>query len=255
MVGREDVEKFRSTIPRRRDVADSAERVVKSVCPLDCPDTCSMRVTVRDGVAVDLRGDKEHPFTRGALCRKMASYLDRVYSPDRLRTPLARVGPKGTGRFEPIGWDEALDRIAGAFRQIAESPDGPQAILPYSYYGTMGKLQSEQPRPAVLPPAGGVASSIGPSAPRRGRRDTSTPMGRGRLGADPMGVDGCKLVINWGSNTAQHQQRTCGAGWSQARKRGRDAGGGRPVPLARPPRGATGTSSPVPGPTPRSPSG
>ena len=72
--------------------------VFKNVCPLDCPDTCSMRVTVQDGVAIDLRGDAEHAFTRGFLCQKMARYLDRVYSPDRLMFPLKRVGAKGEGQ-------------------------------------------------------------------------------------------------------------------------------------------------------------
>src|SRR5215217_2815681 len=105
--------------------------ITKNVCPLDCPDTCSMRVTVEDGVAVDLRGDRDHPFTRGFLCRKMARYLDRVYSPERLLHPLRRVGPKGAGRFEPIGWDEALAEVAARFAAIAASADGPQAILPY----------------------------------------------------------------------------------------------------------------------------
>ena len=83
--------------------------VVKSVCPLDCPDTCSMLVTVKDGVAVELRGDPDHRFTRGFLCQKMARYLERVYSPDRLLQPLKRAGRKGEGRFEPITWDEALE--------------------------------------------------------------------------------------------------------------------------------------------------
>src|SRR4051812_4861435 len=98
--------------------------VFKNVCPLDCPDTCSMVVTVRDGVAVDLRGDREHAFTRGFLCQKMAHYLDRVYSPDRLMHPLRRVGAKGEGRFERISWDEALASIAKRFSEIASSPAG-----------------------------------------------------------------------------------------------------------------------------------
>jgi anaerobic selenocysteine-containing dehydrogenase len=101
-----------------------------------------MVVAVDRGRAVDLRGDPEHPFTRGFLCQKMARYLERVYSPDRVLHPLRRVGPKGSGAFERIGWDEALDLIAARFDAIARSADGPQAILPYSYYGTMGKLQS-----------------------------------------------------------------------------------------------------------------
>src|SRR5262245_14226014 len=132
------------TFPARpRPAMSTAERrTVRCVCPLDCPDTCGMVVAVEDGRAVDLRGDRDHPFTRGFLCQKMARYLDRVYSPDRLLHPLKRVGPKGRGQFERIGWDEALATIAGRFREIAKSADGPQAILPYSYCGTMGKLQS-----------------------------------------------------------------------------------------------------------------
>ena len=83
-------------------VANSEPTVFKNVCPLDCPDTCSMRVTVQDGVAIDLKGDAEHAFTRGFPCRKMARYLDRVYSPDRLMFPMKRIGAKGAGKFERI---------------------------------------------------------------------------------------------------------------------------------------------------------
>ena len=101
-------------------------------CPLDCPDTCGMKVTVVDGRAEDLRGDMEHPFTRGFLCQKMTHYLDRVYSPDRLLTPLRRAGEKGEGLFEPISWDEALDAISSKMAEAALSADGPQSILPYS---------------------------------------------------------------------------------------------------------------------------
>ena len=183
-------------------MAETADRVVKSVCPLDCPDTCSMQVTVIGGVAVDLRGNKDHPFTRGALCQKMASYLDRVYSPDRLKTPLKRVGPKGEGRFEPIGWDEALGRIAAEFRAVADSADGPQAILPYSYYGTMGKLQASSLDRRFFHRLGAskLDRTICASAGSLGYEYTN---GRGRLGAAPMAVDRCRLIINWGSNTAQ----------------------------------------------------
>jgi anaerobic selenocysteine-containing dehydrogenase len=111
-------------------------RTVRAVCPHDCPDTCGLVVRVRDGRAVDLRGDPDHPFTRGFLCGKVARYLDRVYHPERLTHPLRRVGPKGKGQFVPITWDEALDTVASRFREIAASPDGPEAILPYSYAGT-----------------------------------------------------------------------------------------------------------------------
>src|SRR5437879_5786828 len=92
------------------------DRTVRAVCPHDCPDTCSMVVTVRDGVAVDLRGDRDHPFTRGFLCQKVARYLERTYHPDRLKYPQRRVGPKGTGRFERISWDEAISTIAARFQ-------------------------------------------------------------------------------------------------------------------------------------------
>src|SRR5262249_30203518 len=92
--------------------------VVKSVCPLDCHDTCSMLVTVAGGRAVDLRGDPKHSFTRGFLCQKMARYLERVYSADRLMHPMKRVGQKGEGRFEPITWEQALGTIAERFAAI-----------------------------------------------------------------------------------------------------------------------------------------
>lgn len=97
---------------RPTHAANSEPTVFKNVCPLDCPDTCSMRVTVQDGVAIDLRGDAEHAFTRGFFYQKMARYLDRVYSPDRLMFPMKRVGVKGAGKFERISWDEALEAIA-----------------------------------------------------------------------------------------------------------------------------------------------
>ena len=116
-------------------------RVVRGACPHDCPDTCAMLVTVENGRAVEIRGAPDHPTTAGTLCTKVARYLDRTYSPDRLRYPMRRIGTKGEGRFARISWDEALDEIAQRFKAIAQSPDGPQAILPYSYAGTMGLLQ------------------------------------------------------------------------------------------------------------------
>src|SRR5437588_1718923 len=114
-------------------------KTIRAVCPHDCPDTCGMLVTVEEGRAVKVRGDREHPFTRGFLCQKVSRYLERVYHPDRLKWPLRRVGPKGAGRFERIGWDEAIHTVASRFAAIAASGEGPQAILPYSYAGTMGK--------------------------------------------------------------------------------------------------------------------
>ena len=123
------------------DDAAGVRRIVRGACPHDCPDTCAMLVTVEHGRAVSVRGAPDHPPTQGALCTKVARYLDRTYSPERVLHPMKRVGPKGAGAFERIGWDEAIATIARRFRELADSPDGPQAILPYSYAGNMGVLQ------------------------------------------------------------------------------------------------------------------
>ncbi|HSQ71121.1 MAG TPA: molybdopterin-dependent oxidoreductase, partial [Rubrivivax sp.] len=119
----------------------SARRIVRAACPHDCPDTCAMQVTVQDGRVVRIQGDPEHPPTHGALCTKVSRYAERTYDPERVLTPLKRNGPKGSGRFEAVGWDEALDDIAARLRMIAVRD--PQAILPYSYAGTMGLVQGD----------------------------------------------------------------------------------------------------------------
>src|SRR5271154_7351402 len=111
-----------------------------SVCALDCPDCCSLLINVQDGEGSHLRGNPGHPVTRGFLCGKVARYLDREYSPDRLLYPQKRIGVKGEGRFERITWDQALEEIAGQLQHVA-AEHGAEAILPYSYAGTMGLLQ------------------------------------------------------------------------------------------------------------------
>jgi anaerobic selenocysteine-containing dehydrogenase len=112
----------------------------RSVCPFDCPDTCGLLVEVLDGKAIGVRGDPEHPHSRGTLCPKMNRYQETVHSPRRLTTPLLASGPKGSGQFRPIAWDEAIDRIAERWRGII-AEHGAEAILPYSYAGTMGLIQ------------------------------------------------------------------------------------------------------------------
>ena len=118
--------------------------VVRAACPHDCPDTCALLVSVDEGRAVAVHGDPAHPPTHGALCTKVSRYTERTYHPERVLTPLKRVGPKGSGRFAPVSWDEALDAIADRLVRIA-GPDlaNAEAIVPYSYAGTMGLVQGE----------------------------------------------------------------------------------------------------------------
>ncbi|HPO19205.1 MAG TPA: molybdopterin-dependent oxidoreductase, partial [Rubrivivax sp.] len=116
-------------------------RTVHGACPHDCPDTCALQVTVQDGRAIRVQGHAEHPPTHGALCTKVSRYIERSCHADRLLQPLKRAGPKGSGRFEPVGWDEALGAIAARLQAIAARD--PQAIVPYSYAGTMGLVQGE----------------------------------------------------------------------------------------------------------------
>jgi len=123
---------------------NSAFTVVTGACPHDCPDTCSWQVAVESatGRAVDIWGNADHPITQGKLCGKVDRYLERTYHADRLTTPLRRVGPKGSGHFEPVAWEEALADIARRLRAII-SAYGAEAVLPYSYSGTLGFLQGE----------------------------------------------------------------------------------------------------------------
>jgi anaerobic selenocysteine-containing dehydrogenase len=137
------------------------KQVVHAACPHDCPDACGVLITVEDGRATKIQGDPAHPVTQGFLCAKVTKYLDRVYSPERVLYPLRRIGPKGyadksvratrSGRagtpfspkslqnFERISWDEALDEIAKRLKSVA-AEFGSEAILPFSYGGTLGKL-------------------------------------------------------------------------------------------------------------------
>ncbi|MFN0196853.1 MAG: molybdopterin-dependent oxidoreductase [Planctomycetaceae bacterium] len=178
----------------------SSQQQVRAVCPHDCPDTCAMNVTVENGRAIKIAGDREHVFTQGFLCHKVSRYLDRVYHPERLTVPLKRVGPKGTGQFEPISWDAALDIIADRFREIAAGPHGPQAILPYSYAGTMGKIQNESLDRRFFHRLGASLLDRTICATAGGEGFTYT-IGA-RKGMDPEAFPQSRYIINWGSNTA-----------------------------------------------------
>ena len=116
-------------------------QTVIGACPHDCPDTCSLVTTVENGKAIRVQGNPHHPLTDGVLCTKVSRYTERTYHPDRILHPLKRTGPKGSGQFAPVSWDEALNDIANRLRVIAAKD--PQAIVPYSYAGTMGQVQGE----------------------------------------------------------------------------------------------------------------
>ncbi|HSQ57673.1 MAG TPA: molybdopterin-dependent oxidoreductase, partial [Gemmata sp.] len=193
---------------------------VKAVCPHDCPDTCGMVVTVdlATGRAIELRGDRDHPFTRGFLCQKVANYLDRVYHTDRLLHPLKRVGKKGAGKFERISWDSAISEIAARFKAIAASEHGPQAILPYSYAGTMGKLMYGSLDRRFFHRLGAslLDRTICATA---GAAGCDVTLGT-RAMTDPELAVNCRYIVNWGSNTAvtnshfwriEHEARKLGA--------------------------------------------
>jgi anaerobic selenocysteine-containing dehydrogenase len=158
-----------------------------------------MLVTVEDGRAVRVAGDPDHPVTQGFLCAKVNRYVERTYHEDRVRTPLRRVGPKGSGRFEPISWDDALTEIADRLGAIATSPDGPQAILPHSYAGTMGLVQgsSMDRRFFHLLGASRLDRTICSMAGTVGMRMTVGA----NIGADGEGIPESDLVLLWGTNT------------------------------------------------------
>ena len=122
-------------------IIEEMPEVRHSVCSLDCPDACALLINVENGKGSQLRGNPQHPVTRGFLCGKVARYLEREYAADRLLYPQKRVGAKGEGKFARISWDEALDTIATRLKSIV-SEYGPEAILPYSYAGTMGMLNN-----------------------------------------------------------------------------------------------------------------
>ncbi|HEY0319700.1 MAG TPA: molybdopterin oxidoreductase family protein [Pyrinomonadaceae bacterium] len=174
-------------------------KVVRAACPHDCPDTCAMLVTVEDGRALKVAGDPDHPFTRGFLCTKVANYQERTHNPDRVKTCLRRVGKKGEGRFEPVSWDEALSEVSSRFKAIAASSDGAESILPYSYCGTMGFVQSQSMDRRFFHRLGAsqLDRTICASAGTEGYKSTYGLT----IGTDPERFSDARLILLWGTNT------------------------------------------------------
>jgi anaerobic selenocysteine-containing dehydrogenase len=178
---------------------------VHAACPHDCPDACGVLITIEDGRATKIQGDPAHPITRGFLCAKVAKYLDRVYSPDRVLYPMRRIAPKGPcgpgtpapQAFERISWDQALHEITRRLRQaIAQS--GPESILPYSYGGTLGALNGASMDRRFFHRLGAsqLERSICSSAGEEGLQSVIGV----KLGTEPEQFAQSRYIIAWGAN-------------------------------------------------------
>jgi anaerobic selenocysteine-containing dehydrogenase len=169
-----------------------------SVCPHDCPSCCSLDVTVTDGRIALVTGTPGHPFTQGVICGKVREYAERVHSPLRVRTPVRRVGAKGEGRFERVSWDDALAEIARRWRAVIAEHGG-EAILPFSYAGSMGQVQFFAGHPLFHAlGASRLDRSICTSTAYTGWRATVGQV----TGNDSEQMVGADLVVLWGVNAA-----------------------------------------------------
>lgn len=172
-------------------------RIVRAACPHDCPDTCAMRVTVEAGRVVKVQGDPEHPTTHGALCQKVSRYAERTYHPERVLRPRKRIGPKGSGRFVEVSWDDALDDIARRLRAIAARD--PQAIVPYSYAGTMGLVQGESMAARFFHRLG--ASLLDRTICASAGAEALAATYGGKVGMHVEHFAESRLILIWGSNS------------------------------------------------------
>ncbi|HXE46755.1 MAG TPA: molybdopterin-dependent oxidoreductase, partial [Ramlibacter sp.] len=184
-------------ISRSPDPRNADALFVRGACPHDCPDTCALITTVVNGVATEVRGNPQHRHTQGVLCTKVSRYTERTYHPERLLYPLRRSGPKGSGQFERVGWDEALADIARRLQAIARRE--PQAIVPYSYAGTMGLVQGESMASRFFHKLGGslLDRTICSSAGGEGLTHT---LG-GKVGMKVEFFAQSRLILIWGSNS------------------------------------------------------
>ena len=172
---------------------------IRGACPLDCPDTCSWIVTIKNGEPIAPGGDPGHPYTRGSLCNKVADYLTYVRSPDRLLYPMRRVGPKASGQFTRISWDEALDRIAAEFGNVT-AKDGSEAIWPFVGAGNMGLIQGIYGAGRRFWNVLGTSRHVVTICTIAGGFGTGYTLGDNRVGMDPETLRHSKLVVLWGAN-------------------------------------------------------
>ncbi len=175
------------------------ERNIRGACPLDCPDTCSWIVTVKNGEPVALRGDPAHPYTHGSLCNKVESYLGYARSSERLLYPMRRTGPKGSSEFTRISWDEALDTIALRFRDVIAEHGG-EAIWPYVGTGNMGLIQGIYNAGRRLWNVLGASRHVVTVCTISGGFGTGYTLGDNRVGMDPETFRFSKLILLWGAN-------------------------------------------------------
>ena len=176
------------------------KRVVHAACPHDCPDACGTLITVEDGKATRIQGDPAHPITQGFLCAKVAKYLDRVYSPDRVLYPMRRVVPKGIGgaeAFQRITWDEALNEIVARLKQIS-AEFGPEALLPYSYGGNLGVLNGGSMDMRFFHRLG--ASQLLRTICATTGGDAIVSIYGRKIGTEPEQFRHSKYIIAWGAN-------------------------------------------------------
>jgi anaerobic selenocysteine-containing dehydrogenase len=173
-----------------------------SVCPHDCPSTCALEVEVLDGARIGrVHGARANSYTQGVICAKVGRYAERIHHPDRLTSPLLRTGPKGSGQFRPIGWNEALDRIADAF-QAAAGRFGSEAVWPYYYAGTMGLVM----RDGINRLRHVMRYSRQKKTICTASAEAGWVAGTGRfIGPDPREMAAADLIVVWGGNPVATQ--------------------------------------------------
>ncbi len=195
---------------------DTIPRVLPSVCALDCPDACSLRITVEGDRVTGLTGAPDHPITRGFACAKMVRYPERQEQADRLLWPMRRVGPKGAGQFERIDWNTALDEIGARTQQVV-SQYGPQSVLPYCYGGTMGVIESQAPMGFFR--ALGALELDQTICATTGGAGWEANYGPNKLGTDPEELVHAKFIILWGINAMRSNSHVAPI-LKEARQRG-----------------------------------